>query len=298
MTPKRERTDVVVVGAGSHPLRDAYHLMLKASWASILAAIAAGFLALNALFALGFMATGGVAGARAGSFRDAFFFSVQTMGTIGYGAMYPVSTAANDLVVAESVVGLIVTALATGIVFSRFSRTTGELLFSRHACIAPMDGVPTLAFRIGNDRASTIFEARVAVTVIRTETTIEGHVFYRLYDVDLVRSQSQALARSFTVMHRISEKSPLFGATPETCTRDEVELAVSVVGTDDTSLQPVHARRRYRMKDILWGARLADVLSELPDGRLQLDLRKFHDTVPTQPTAAFPYPRGPGPQET
>lgn len=281
------------MGAGAHPLRDAYHLMLKASWASILAAIAAGFLALNALFALGFMATGGVAGARAGSFRDAFFFSVQTMGTIGYGAMYPVSTAANDLVVTESVVGLIVTALATGIVFSRFSRTTGELLFSRHACIAPMDGVPTLSFRIGNDRSSTIFEARVAVTVIRTETTIEGHVFYRLHDVDLVRSQSQALARSFTVMHRISEKSPLFGATPETCSRDEVELAVSVVGTDDTSLQPVHARRRYQMKDILWGARLADVLSELPDGRLQLDLRKFHDTVPTQATATFPYPRGP-----
>jgi inward rectifier potassium channel len=291
MARRSKRDDVVVVGAGVHPLRDAYHLMLAASWPSILTAIGGGFLALNALFALGFLWTGGVAGVRPGSFSDAFFFSVQTMGTIGYGAMYPTSTAANVLVVAESVVGLIVTALATGIVFSRFSRTTGELLFSRHACIGPMDGIPTLTFRVGNDRASTIFEARVSVTVIRTERTQEGQVFYRMYDLELVRDHSQALARSFTVMHRITGKSPLFDATPESCDRDEVEIMISVVGTDDTSLQPVHARRRYVMSDVLWGARLADILSELPDGTIELDLRKFHDTVPTKPTASFPYPK-------
>ncbi len=288
---KRVRDDVVIVGAGVHPLRDAYHLMLSASWASILAAIGGGFLALNALFALGFLWTDGIAGARPHSFADAFFFSVQTMGTIGYGAMYPTSTAANVLVVTESVVGLIVTALATGMVFSRFSRTTGELLFSRHACIGPMNGVPTLTFRVGNDRSSTIFEARVALTMFRTERMQEGQVFYRMYDLALVRDHSQALARSFTVMHRIDEKSPLFGATPESCERDEIEIMISVVGTDDTSLQPVHARRRYQMSDVLWGARLDDILSEKPDGTIQLDLRKFHDTVPTKPTASFPYPK-------
>src|SRR5262249_50698270 len=156
------------------------------------------------------LTVGGITGGRAGSFRDAFFFSVQTMGTIGYGAMYPTSDAANALVVAESVVSLIMTALATGIVFARFSRTTGELLFSRYACIAPMDGVPTLAFRVGNDRASTIFEARVTVTFIRTERTREGVLLYRMYDLALVRSHTQALQRSFAVMHRITEQIPFF----------------------------------------------------------------------------------------
>jgi inward rectifier potassium channel len=260
-------------------------------WSLLLLSIAAAFLAVNAVFAIGYFTMGGVTGAQPGSFRDAFFFSVQTMGTVGYGAMYPASTAANVLVVGEAVVGLIFTAVATGIVFARFSRTTGELVFSRNVCISRMDGVPTLSFRLGNDRSGTIFEARVSVTVIRTEKTVEGTLFYRMYDVDLVRDRSQALARSFNVMHAITEKSPLFDATPESLEKDEVELTVNVVGTDGTSLQPVHGRHRYEAKDILWGARLADVLSERPDGRLVLDVRKFHDTVPTKPDATFPFPR-------
>src|SRR5205085_4872581 len=116
---RRIRSDIIVEGAAAHPLRDAYHLLVEMSWPAALGAIGAGFLVINGLFAVGFMLTGGVANA-SGSFGDAFFFSVQTMGTIGYGAMAPTTFAANVLVVAESVVSLIVTALATGIVFARF----------------------------------------------------------------------------------------------------------------------------------------------------------------------------------
>ena len=134
-------------------------------------------------------------------------------------------------------------------------------------------------------------EAVVRVAIIRTERTAEGVVFYRLTDLALVRERSPQLSRSFVVMHVVDEKSPLFGMTPEACEKEEIELSVTVVGTDDTSLQPVHARKRYLLTDFMWGARLADVLSELPDGRLQLDVRKFHDVVPTKPTATFPYPR-------
>jgi inward rectifier potassium channel len=288
---KRVDTDVVVVGAAAHPLRDAYHFLLEMRWGGVLAVIAGSFLFINALYALAYVETGGIAGMRPGSFRDAFFFSVQTMGTIGYGAMHPTSDLANFLVVSEAVVGLIVTALATGLVFARFSLTSAVMVFSRHACIAPMDGVPTLAFRIGNDRAGTIFEARVSVTLIRTEHTKEGVLLYRLHDLDLVRARTQALERSFTVMHQITERSPLHGQTPDACKRDEVELAIAVVGTDDTSLQPVHARKRYLLDDIVWGARLGDILAELPDGRLEMDVRKFHDIVATEPTDAFPYPK-------
>jgi inward rectifier potassium channel len=287
----KQEDDVVVVGTTRHPLRDAYHSLLKMRWSGVIAAIAVVFLGLNAIFALGYMVTGGVVGVRPGVFRDAFFFSVQTMGTIGYGAMYPQSTYAHMLVVAESVAGLVLTALATGIVFARFSQTTGQLIFSTNITISPMNGVPTLAFRIGNDRASTVFEATVRVAVIKTERTQEGVTFYRLYDAKLSRDRTMALARSWTVMHVIDDASPFFGLTPDLCVKDEVEVAVSVTGTDDTSLQPVHARRRYTMKDILWGSRMADVLSERPDGRLELDVRKFDDVVPTAPTETFPYPK-------
>jgi inward rectifier potassium channel len=288
---KQEPSDIVVVGAKAHPLRDAYHLLLRMRWVGVLGFIAALFLALNFVFACVYLVTGGVVGVQPGSLRDAFFFSVQTMGTIGYGAMYPSSTAAQTVVVAESVVGLIMTALATGIVFARFSQSSGQLVFSDKACISPMNGVPTLAFRVGNDRSSTVFEAHVRVALARTERTAEGVTFYRLYDLELSRERSPALARSWTVMHPVTEKSPLFGASPKSCDADEIELMVTVDGTDDTSLQPVHGRRRYLTSDIVWGARLADVLSELPDGRLQLDVRKFHELVPTEPSESFPYPK-------
>jgi inward rectifier potassium channel len=288
---KRQQPNVVIIGAAAHPLRDAYHLLLGMRWPGVFAVIATTFLTANALFALAYMVTGGVAGVREGNFRDAFFFSVQTMGTIGYGAMYPVTTAAQIIVTAEAILSLIITALSTGIVFARFSQSTGQLVFSTKACISPMDGVPTLQFRVGNDRASTVFEAHARVSIIRTERTQEGVLFYRMYDLVLRRERHQALARSWTVMHTIDEKSPLFHATPESCDADEIEMVVSVVGTDDTSLQPVHARRRYETKDIVWGARMADVLSELDDGRLQLDLSKFDVLVPTTPTETFPYPK-------
>ncbi len=283
--------EIVVVGAQAHPLRDAYHLLLRMRWPWLLGTLAAVYLSINAIFAACYVEVGGVAGGRADSFRDAFFFSVQTMGTIGYGAMYPSSTAANVLVVAESVVSLIITALATGIVFARFSQTTSKLVFSEKATIAPMNGVPTLSFRVGNDRASTIVEAIVRVALIRTERTAEGKTFYRILDLALARDRSPAISRSWTVLHPIDEKSPLFGRSPEACVSEEIELQVSVVGTDDTSLQPVHARHRYLTDDVVWGAHLADVLTELPDGRLQLDLRRFHSIEPSLPTEAFPYPR-------
>jgi inward rectifier potassium channel len=281
---------IVVIGAVPHPLRDAYHSLLRMRWPGVLLTIAALFLAANAVFAVLYVLVGGISGARDGSLRDAFFFSVQTIGTVGYGAMYPTSTAANLVVVAESIVGVILTALATGIVFARFSQTSSRLVFTSKVCIAPMDGVPTVMLRVGNDRASTIFEAMIRIIVTRTVITKEGVTFYRMVDLPLTRERSLALSRSWTVMHVIDEKSPLFGMTPDACTLEELEITASVVGTDDTSLQPVHARKRYETKDIVWGARPADVLSELPDGRIALDVRKFDEIVATQPTETFPYP--------
>jgi inward rectifier potassium channel len=280
-----------VVGTTPHPVRDAYHSLLRMSWAGVLLTIALVFLAVNAIFALLFVEVGGIAGAHDGSLRDAFFFSVQTLGTVGYGAMYPTSTAANVLVTAELIVSVILTALAMGMVFARFSQATSMLVFTSKVCIAPMDGVPTVMLRVGNDRESTIVEATIHVVMIRTVTTKEGMLFYRMVDLPLQRDRSLALSRSWTVLHVIDEKSPLFGLTPEMCELNEVEITASVTGTDDTSLQPVHARRRYEAKDFAWGARPADVLAEMPDGRIQLDVKKFDLITATQPTEAFPYPK-------
>jgi inward rectifier potassium channel len=154
-----------------------------------------------------------------------------------------------------------------------------------------MDGVPTLMLRVGNERGNAILEASIRVAMVRTERLKEGTSFYRMIDLALTRDRSPAMARSWTVLHPIVEGSPLYGATPESIARDEVELMVTLVGTDDTSLQQVHARRRYLDSEILWGARHADVLSEDGDGNVILDVRKFHDVEPTKPIDGFPYPQ-------
>jgi len=280
---------VVVVGVARAPFQDLYHGVLRLSWSHALLGIAGIYLFVNALFGLAYWLIGGVAGA-SGGYLDAFFFSVETMGTIGYGEMHPASVAAHSIVVLESVTGLTITALATGLVFAKFSLPVARIVFSKQAVIAPMNGVPTLMVRVGNARKSIIAEATVRVAMVRTEITDEGSTFYRLIDLKLARERSPALARSWTVLHPIDENSPLYKANPSTLSKDEVEIIVSVVGTDDTSLQPVHARHRYLDKDVLWGARHVDVLSTRDDGVLVLDVSKFHDTTPTDPTPDFPYP--------
>jgi inward rectifier potassium channel len=280
-----------VVGDRRTPLRDFYHALVRLPWWATIASIVGLFLLSNTLFAGGYLATGGVAHAHAGSFADAFFFSVQTMGTIGYGAMYPESAAANLLVVGESIAGLTLTALATGLVFAKFSRPTARLVFTRQAVISPVNGVPTLSFRLGNERGNQIVDAQIRVNLTRTEHTLEGNTFYRSMELRLSRERAFSLSRSWTVLHPIDAASPLAGLSPEQAAAQDLELHVMVVGLDDATMQMVHGAHRYFTKQIVWGARHVDVLSEPSPDVILLDLRRFHDLEPTLPTADFPYPR-------
>jgi inward rectifier potassium channel len=203
--------NIHIIGAPAPGMRDLYHALLRMPWWGAFVTIVVAYLALNALFAVLYLCVGGVANARAGSLLDAFFFSVQTMGTIGYGTMYPATTAANTLVVAESVIGLILTALATGLVFARFSQARARLIFSSQIAIGPMDGVPTLMLRVGNERRGNIVGTEFRLTLTRTSKTAEGMTIYRLEELPLVRSRAPALSRAWNVMHRIVEGSPLHG---------------------------------------------------------------------------------------
>jgi inward rectifier potassium channel len=293
LRPQGASYDIHVIGGRSRPLRDFYHALLRLNWPATLGLLTASFLCANALFALAYLIIGGIENAKPGSFLDAFFFSVETMGTIGYGSMYPRSDAANWCMVVESLVGITLTALTTGLVFAKFSRPTARIVFTNHAVICPFEGVPTFMFRVGNERGNAIVDAQFRAVVSRTEVTREGELFYRAYDLDFVRGRVLALNRSFNLMHRIDETSPFYGQTPESIIAQEYELQIVVVGIDDTVMQTVLASHNYYAVDILWGARLRDVLSEKPNGALLLDLRNFNDVEPTQPIEGFPYPRAP-----
>lgn len=284
--------DVVILGGRVDVGRDLYHVFLRASWVVSLGSLVAVFLLVNLGFAAVYTLVGGVANAREGSFVDAFFFSVQTMATIGYGSMYPTTVAAHVAVVAEAIVGLLVTALSTGLVFAKFTVPDGRIRFSTHAVVSPMNGVPTLQIRVGNERGNAVVEAVFHVTLTRTETTAEGKVFYRALDLPLARHRVASLYRSFNLLHPIDARSPLHGLTPADLAAQEVELAVSVTGTDETTVQPVFGRCRYPTEQIRYGFRPSDILRVLPDGRLELDVRGFDGIDPTPPTDAFPYGEG------
>ncbi len=263
---------------------DLYHSALRTSWWRFLTASIVTYLAVNALFALLYLAQpGAIANAPTGSFGDAFFFSVQTIATIGYGQMAPATLYANIVVTVETAIGLLLLAVVTGVVFARFSRPTARVVFSRVAVIGPYNGVPTLSFRLANQRRNQILQAEVAAALLRDERTQEGRTIRRFYDLKLARSRTPVFAMTFTVMHPIDQDSPLHGLEPADIVEQNAEVTVTVSGLDETMAQPVYARTSYLPHELLWNHRFADIFGWTEDGRRMIDYRRFHDTVAVNP---------------
>jgi inward rectifier potassium channel len=269
-----------VVGDERAYLRDLYHTFLHMPWWGSLLLIAGGFFVANVGFAMVYYLVGGIGGMRDGSFLDALSFSVQTMSTIGYGVMHPDSGAATAVMIVESMFSIIVTALATGLVFAKFSRPTTRVAFSRYAVVTPHDGVPTLMFRVGNRRSNVIVEATVHVVAYMTTITAEGMRFYRGYDLKLVRERQVGMTRGWTVMHIVDESSPLHGHDTASLDKAELELHIAITGIDDTTTQTVYRMHRYEAVDVKIGDRFVDTLRTLSDGSFVIDLHNFDRTVP------------------
>jgi inward rectifier potassium channel len=269
-----------VVREGLSPLASMslYHDLLTISWTRFLGLVVVFYLLVNALFALAYMACGAGAmdGPRATSmgahFLQAFFFSVQTFATIGYGHVSPVSLAANLLVTLESLVGLLGFALATGLLFARFSRPTARILFSDRALIAPYRGITAFEFRIANARSNQLIEvqAKVMLSKFRDGAPSGNREFYPLR---LERDRVAFFPLSWTVVHPIDESSPLHGLTPEQLAESDAEFLILLTGIDETFAQSVHARSSYKVDEVVWGARFANLFNPpREDGTLSIDI--------------------------
>jgi inward rectifier potassium channel len=270
---------LIRVGLRKYWYEDLYHRALTVSWRGFMLLAAAVYLGANTLFALVYLLQpGAIANARPGSFLDAFFFSVETFGTIGYGVMAPTTVYANIVMTVETLVGIMLVALTAGIMFARVSRPTARVLFSQVAVVTPYNGVPTLMVRMGNQRRNRILQAEVGLTLVRNERTAEGVFMRRFYDLDLARSRTPIFAMSFQVMHALDERSPLHGATAESLEADEVEILVTVTGLDETMSQTVHARASYLPHEVRFGHRYADIFGQTEDGRRAIDYGRFHLT--------------------
>ena len=265
------------------PKGDFYYLLFTLSWWRLFALLSVGYFLLNLFFAgIYWWGGNGIANADPNSFQDAFFFSVQTMATIGYGAMYPTTPYSNFWVVVEVFVGLLSVAMATGLMFARFSRPHARVLFSNVAVICPYNGVPTLMLRAANQRRNLVLEAQVTVTILLPEITLEGHRLSRLYDLTLVRSQTPAFSLSWMIMHPITADSPLFGLTATDLQDRNAQIIVTFTGLDETISQTIHARHHYAARQVLWNMRFVDVLEVLPSGDRMIDYRDFHQVEPCE----------------
>jgi inward rectifier potassium channel len=268
----------ILLGRERAPLTDVYHSVLALPLHNVLGLMAAAFIAINLVFAALYLAfPGQVANLKPGDFPNAFFFSVETFGTIGYGYLYPQGIIANLLMTAETFIGLVYVALATGLVFARVSRPTALVTFSRQAVVSLFDGETMLQFRAANRRANQILEAEVTVTLARDVRTLEGREIRRFDELAVRRGRSPLFAYTWTVMHRVDESSPLWGATPESLQAERVELIVMLSGVDDRYAQRVHARYSYTAEEIVWNKRMVDILTIGPTGRRVIDYRRFHD---------------------
>jgi inward rectifier potassium channel len=258
-------------GLGIGETLSPYHVLLTMSWPRFLGLLTALFLVANAVFAVAYLFCGAGAlatpatGMPEGRFLQAFFFSVETFATIGYGNVYPVGAAANFVMTAESIVGLIGVALATGIMFARFSRPVARLRFSRQALIAPYRGITAFEFRLTNVRNTQMVQLEARVLFSRFETK-DGRTSREFYPLELERRQVVFFPLAWTVVHPIEESSPLYGLTPDDLARSEAEFLVLLTGYDETFATTVHARTSYRAEEIVWGARFGSMFEEPGEG--------------------------------
>ncbi len=261
------------------PLADLYHSLIARSWGRLLGLVAVVYVTTNLVFAT-LYDLGGDCVTGASSFKDLFFFSVQTLSTIGYGTMAPKTTYAHVLVTFQAFGGTLFVALVTGLVFAKFSRPTARVMWSKHVVIIERGGKRLLQFRMANERANQIVEAQLRVAAARMETSPDGERMRRFYDLKLQRDRNVLFVLTWTAVHEIDEASPLYGLSLDDMKAQGIQLIGSVIGMDETFSQQVHSRHTYVPDDFVLDMRFADIIGTEPDGSRYVDYAGFDRLVP------------------
>ena len=264
-----------------------YSNLVSTTWGRFFLFVAASYLTLNGVFAVGYVLCGpnGLVNTLDtgiySPFLRAFFFSIHTSATIGYGSMVPVGLATNTLVALESVVSLLGLAVVTGLVFARFSRPVADILFSRTAVMSWIGNFRAFQFRIINTRNNQLIDLHCRLLISRFEPNASGISVRRYYPLPLERESVVFFPLSWTVVHIIDEKSPLYGVTEEELCGSGAEFLILLTGMDETFSQVVNARSSYRANEIVWDVKFRDIFLYDPAGRTAgVDIDRFHDTEP------------------
>jgi inward rectifier potassium channel len=259
---------------------DLYHRSMTVYWPGFFAGAAAIFIALNTVFGfLYWLGNDPIANVSPDLPLplSMFYFSIETLATVGYGDMHPQTNYGHLIATIEIFTGMSFLAVMTGLIFARFSRPRARFVFADNPVVATHQGQPTLMMRVANARNNTISQATARLWLFRMETTAEGYQLRRFHELKLERQEHPMFALSWTLLHRIDENSALYGVTTEELEKSDAALALNISGFDDSSSQNLHARQLYYHTDILWRHRYRDITSISPHGRLLIDYAKFHD---------------------
>jgi inward rectifier potassium channel len=263
-------------GARRYDWRDPYHIALSLSWGGFFLLFVALELTLNLLFAtLYLLQPGSVANARPGAISDAFFFSLETLATVGYGVMAPQTLYGHIISAIEIIVGVMFVAIMTGLTFVRFSRPRGKFLWADKAVMASYNGRRTLMVRLANGRAGLLMDANARMAALIGERTHEGQFFRRVHDLKLSRTRMPVFALTWTLMHEIDETSPLWGLDEAGFARTDIRLFVAVEAHDGNLAADVNDMKDYGPPDVAFGMRYADAVSIDAEGRTIADLGRL-----------------------
>ena len=282
------QVEFVKVNTDAWRWRDVYRWLLGLSWPQFAAFVASLYVGLNILFAaLYSFQQDSIAGSTGGHwFFDCFFFSVQTLATVGYGHMYPQTLYGHIVTTVEIMSGIFLLAVMTGLIFVRFSRPIARVMFSNSMVIASLNGKPTLMVRIGNENQHSMVEAKFRIMFSRDEPLLEGGDFRHFYVLKLHFDRLAVFPAALTLRHTIDETSPLFGATAESLEASRVLFIISVVGIDPVIAAAVQTQQDYTWRDVRFGERFVEIYTELGEGRLTVDYGRLHDTEPVEAAAS------------
>jgi inward rectifier potassium channel len=278
--------EFVKLNAEKFDWRDTYHFILTLSWPGFAGIVFGIYILINVLFAgLYVLDPHAIAEMAPGSFLAAFFFSVETLATVGYGHLYPETFYGHLIAMLEIMVGMFGLAVITGLIFVRFSRPTARIHFSRVAVIAPFDGTPNLMIRVANLRHQAMVEPRFRMILLRSVTTAEGDDVRRFHPLKLEFDHLISFPAVLTVRHRIDKQSPLFGMTPEDFQRLDFHIIASIVGVDTVIVAPVESFGDYNFDQIEWNRRFVEIYDQNKEGEWTVDYGRIDETedfVPMQ----------------
>jgi inward rectifier potassium channel len=274
--------EFVKLNAKEFDWRDTYHLVLNLSWPRFAGLVFSIYLLINLVFAALYLLDPHAI-AEMSSFFDAFFFSVETLATVGYGHMYPESFYGHLITMLEIMVGLFGLAVITGLIFVRFSRPTARMHFSKVAVIAPFDGVPTLMIRVANLRHQAMVEPQFRMILLRSTVTAEGDDMRRFSSLQLQFDRLIAFPAVLTLRHVIDVESPLYGMTPEDFQRRDVRILASIIGVDTVIVAPVQSHSDYNYDQIEWNRRFVEIYDQNNEKEWTVDYGRIDETEDIPP---------------